>query len=165
MGKGDCILLTRGFRKTRFSRGAMELVARFSLHPYFFFFLVRRYVSDFASPCCCKSFAGCRLAFGGEAKLSEFRLGGVTKLFLSEALFVRHLKVPYQVHQMRNIPPCDFCAPDAIWTHQASVSVRRALWAQRRAFSHQRVCGVRRTAHSGESAFSPRWSAFWVSVH
>ena len=92
----------------------------------------------------CKSVAGCRLGFGGEAKLSEFRLGGVTKLSPGEALFVRQLKVPYQVHQMRNIPPCDFCAPDAIWTHQASVSVRRALWAQRRGFQPtvERILGT-----------------------
>jgi hypothetical protein len=48
----------------------------------FFLFLVRRNSASFASPHPRKSFAAHRLALGGEAKLSEFRLGGVTKLFL-----------------------------------------------------------------------------------
>jgi hypothetical protein len=41
----------------------------------FFFFLVRRNSANFAPGRCAKSFADWRLLSGGEAKLSEFRLG------------------------------------------------------------------------------------------
>jgi hypothetical protein len=51
----------------------------------FFLFLVGRYSANFASPRPRKSFAGWRLVCGGGAKLSEFRLGGVTKIVPGEA--------------------------------------------------------------------------------
>jgi hypothetical protein len=50
---------------------------------------VRRNSANFAPARCRKSFADWQLAHGGEAKLSEFRLGGVTKFSPGEALFVR----------------------------------------------------------------------------
>ena len=58
----------------------------------FFFFLVRRNSANFASARLRKSFAGCRLVCGGEAKLSEFRLGGCAKFSPGEALFVWHIE-------------------------------------------------------------------------
>src|SRR5688572_8801484 len=59
----------------------------FSPQRNFFFFLVRRNSANFASRACCKSFAGWRLESGSGAKLSEFRLGVVTKSPRGEALF------------------------------------------------------------------------------
>jgi hypothetical protein len=60
----------------------------FSPRRIFFFFLVRRYAVEFASPGGGKSLAGQRLVGGSEAIFSEFRLGGGTKSSTSEALFV-----------------------------------------------------------------------------
>jgi hypothetical protein len=60
----------------------------FSPQRNFFFFLVRRNSANFASARSRKSFADGWLACGGEAKLSEFRLGGATKIVPGEALFV-----------------------------------------------------------------------------
>jgi len=45
----------------------------------FFFFVVRRYAVNFASPRDRKSLAGRRFAGGGEAIFTRFRLGGRTK--------------------------------------------------------------------------------------
>jgi hypothetical protein len=55
----------------------------------FFFFLVGRNSVNFAPRGARKSFAGCPLASGGGAKLSEFRPGGATKIVPGEALFIR----------------------------------------------------------------------------
>jgi hypothetical protein len=52
----------------------------------FFLFLVRRNSANSASPRPRKSFAGCTFVRGSGAKLSEFRLGGVTKTPRGEAL-------------------------------------------------------------------------------
>ena len=54
----------------------------------FFFFLVRRYSGNFASPRVRKSLAGPMFVGGGGAILSEFRLGGGTESSAGEALFV-----------------------------------------------------------------------------
>jgi hypothetical protein len=65
-----------------------DSVLDFRLTHIFFFFLVRRNLANFASACFCKLFSAQRLVSGSEAKLSEFRLGGVTKSPRGEAKFV-----------------------------------------------------------------------------
>jgi len=61
-------------------RGVLEyavFIANFA-SGNFFFFLVRRYWVHFASAACCKSLAGLGFVSAGEAKRTEFRLGGGT---------------------------------------------------------------------------------------
>jgi hypothetical protein len=69
----------------------------------FFLFFVRRNSANFASARLRKSFAAHWLACGSEAKLSEFRLGGVAKLSPGGAKFVRNFEAPPQMSKI--LPP------------------------------------------------------------
>jgi hypothetical protein len=71
---------------------------------------VRRNSANFASRARCKSFAGHRLVSGGEAKLSEFRLGGCAKFSPGEALFVRHQRI-----SCPKLPPHTFVHLMPLW--------------------------------------------------
>ena len=79
----------RGLHRAMCFAGPQAVRDRLMVSPHqkVFLFVVRRNSANFASPGCCKSFAGWRLACGGDAKLSEFRLGGVTKSSPSGAKF------------------------------------------------------------------------------
>jgi hypothetical protein len=55
----------------------------------FFLFLVVQYSANFAPTCPRKSFADCKFVRGGGAKWTEFRTGGVAKLFSGGAKLVR----------------------------------------------------------------------------
>ena len=92
----------------------------------FFLFLVRRNSGNFAPAYPRKLFAAHWLARGSGAKLTEFRLGGVTKTPRREAKFARILKAG--TSDVQNSPTY-FWTPDAIWVYLIC-AVRRGEGAQ-----------------------------------